>query len=244
MKDVLGHEWFRSTLNVQRIVRITTWSISDLCIVRYLCFKRNEGKLIIICNYISNLTKFVIQSTANTCLARMIGESVLKSCQEASNNPTDIARLFIDLAFLLETLMRDKVTPYHQSKYARQELGEDDVSKKAITPQPSNPKPELSNLRTEDMEVDDSVPSSQFACPVKYNVTPSVEVPAVDDTDLLKSCLSCWLDPTKYEDPYGRDKLCQCRKALMGSAITVLRMVFDAWRKKIRKINCLKMPVK
>ncbi|XP_035710324.1 uncharacterized protein LOC110853174 isoform X2 [Folsomia candida] len=208
MKDVLGHEWFRSTLNVQRIVRITTWSISDLCIVRYLCFKRNE---------------------ANTCLARMIGESVLKSCQEASNNPTDIARLFIDLAFLLETLMRDKVTPYHQSKYARQELGEDDVSKKAITPQPSNPKPELSNLRTEDMEVDDSVPSSQFACPVKYNVTPSVEVPAVDDTDLLKSCLSCWLDPTKYEDPYGRDKLCQCRKALMGSAITVLRMVFDAW---------------
>jgi hypothetical protein len=182
-----------------------------------------------ILGFIIKIVNFIF--IANSCLARLIGENVLRLCRE-SRHPYDsvaIARLYLDYAYLLETLMSNKPLSYHQSKYARQFVGADDSGGEESLPR-SSP---YQNSEEMSMDSQDIIAMSQYACPIKYNLTSAIQPMEVDDEDVepLENTVCCWLAPVKYEDSHGQMKLCQCRKVLMGSAISMLKIVFDAWCK-------------
>jgi hypothetical protein len=43
LTDALTNEAFREARNIQHVIKIMTWSISDLAFIKYLCYKNREG---------------------------------------------------------------------------------------------------------------------------------------------------------------------------------------------------------
>jgi hypothetical protein len=165
------------------------------------------------------------------CLARLLGDCVLRFCRQESD-PMTVAVVYLDFLYFLETLMQEKPTTQFHSRVAQ-----------AISDNKNQRNTQGVVQPTEDadtsMDMDASL-MSQFACPVKYSTEPlrlggdpgTVELPEQMDTDenLLEE-MNCWLHPLKYEDPFGDHNLCQCRKTLVGSGVFILKTVFDSWRK-------------
>jgi hypothetical protein len=161
----------------------------------------------------------------NMCLARLLGDSVLKVCREETNSKA-VAQLYLEYMNLLEQLMMDKPTKCYQSKYAR-EINENEDGETSFRPSIFDTSASEIDIADADM----TLASSQFACPVKYDAR-SEEMMDVDtDYEELERELCCWLNPTNYEDPLTKKDRCQCRKIMLSTAIYVLQIPLEVWRK-------------
>lgn len=213
LKDTLLRDHLRTEQFLRRCLNIITWSISDSRnILNYLCINNNDGN----------------------CLARVLGDNVLK-CFIETKSPYKATNLLLCYFHLLESLMI-KHTPQFFSTVARPPLvlpdDSEDENDSDTDDESKIPAMEQRIGGTEDMDVDNMC--SQFACSEKYKFEDGSSERAKRFNNVTAA--SCWINPEEWEIPIAetldsdKGRPCQCRKILLGSTFVMLYRVVQWWK--------------